>query len=701
MSKREGVGSPSKAKKSKMADVETKAVNTIRVLAADIVQKSMSGHPGAPMGCAAMAHVLFTQAMNFSPSNPHWWGRDRFVLSNGHACALQYIMLHLCGFGVTMDDLKDFRQLDSVTPGHPENFVTAGIEVSTGPLGQGISNAVGMAMAERHLAATFNKPDFEVVDNFTYVICGDGCLQEGVSSEACSLGGHLGLGRLIVLYDDNEITIDGDTAISFTEDVIKRYEAYGWHTQVVADGTDTAAIMAAVENAKAETGKPSIIKTKTIIGFGSQKQGLETTHGAPLGVADVAHVKKTFGFNPEEHFTVPADVTEHFAAVKESGSKKEADYNTLFAAYEAQYPELAKELKRRMAGDLPEGWKDSLPKFTPGDKAQGTRKYSHMVLNAIADKLPELIGGSADLTGSNNTDFKSGVFQKDAYEGRQMRYGVREHGMSSIVNGMFAYGGLRPFGATFLNFITYAWGGVRLSALSRFGILYVMTHDSIGLGEDGPTHQPVEVMELMRATPNMHAFRPADGNEVTGSYICAMESKATPSVLALSRQNCVHLEGSSPEAVAQGAYTLCEHGPGSDLDVIIAGTGSEVQICVDVAKALGAAGTRVRVVSMPCWELFEAKDKAYQLSVFPEGAPVMSVEAGGIQGWQRFAHAPFGMARFGASAPFNDIYPKFGFTVENLTVQAQKVADFYKAKGGAPSLINTVDLNLAGYHNGH
>lgn len=542
------------AKKTRI-DVETKAINTVRVLAADIVQKSMSGHPGAPMGCAPMAHTLFTKFMNFSPSNPDWWGRDRFVLSNGHACALQYIMLHLCGYGVSMDDLKNFRQLDSMTPGHPENFVTPGIEVSTGPLGQGISNAVGLAIAERHLAATFNRPDCEIVDNFTYVICGDGCLQEGVASEACSLGGHLGLGKLIVLYDDNEITIDGDTAISFTEDVIKRFESYGWHTQVVADGTDTAAIMEAVEKAKKETGKPSIIKTKTIIGYGSQKQGLETTHGAPLGVDDVAHVKTTFGFNPSESFVVPADVRTFYKKLQEDGAKREEEYNALFATYESKYPDLAKELKRRMSGQLPEGWKDNLPKFTPADKAQGSRKYSQMLIHAIADSVPELMGGSADLTGSNNTDFKSGVYQKDAYDGRQMRFGVREHGMSSVLNGMFAYGGIRPFGATFLNFITYAWGGVRLSALSKFGVIYVMTHDSIGLGEDGPTHQPVEVMELMRATPNMMAFRPADGNETTGAYICAMETPSTPSVLALSRQNCPHLEGSSAEIVAKGAYT--------------------------------------------------------------------------------------------------------------------------------------------------
>ncbi|CAM9952949.1 unnamed protein product [Pylaiella littoralis] len=698
----------SSAKKSKI-DIDDKAINTIRVLAADIVQKSQSGHPGAPMGCAPMAHALFSKVMNFSPSNPGWWARDRFVLSNGHACALQYIMLHLCGFGVTVDHLKDFRQLDSMTPGHPENFVTPGVEVSTGPLGQGISNAVGMAIAEKHLAATFNKPDCKIVDNYTYVICGDGCMQEGVASEACALGGHLGLGKLIVLYDDNSITIDGDTAISFTEDVVKRFEAYGWHTQTVSDVTDAAALMKAIENAKAETGKPSIIKTKTIIGHGSLKQGDEKTHGAPLGAADVAHVKTTFGFDPAESFVVPADVSTMYAGVQKQGAGKEKKFDALFQAYESKYPDLAKELKRRMAGELPAGWKDKLPKFTTADKAQGSRKYSHMAINAIADAVPELMGGSADLTGSNNTNFTSGVFQKDTPEGRQMRFGVREHGMSSVMNGMFAYGGLRPFGATFLNFITYAWGGVRLSALSRFGLIYVMTHDSIGLGEDGPTHQPVEVMELMRSTPNMMAFRPADGNEVTGAYICAMEAATTPSVLALSRQNCPHLEGSSAEVVAKGAYALCEHGPGSAPDIILAATGSEVHICVDVAKALAAAGTRARVVSMPCWELFEDQDEAYQLSVFPEGSPVMSVEAMGVQGWQRWAHAPFGMARFGASAPYKAIYEKFGFTVENLTKQASlarscllmKVVEFYKANGGAQSLVKRVDLNLTGYAGGH
>ncbi|CAM9415762.1 unnamed protein product, partial [Hapterophycus canaliculatus] len=419
-----------------------------------------------------------------------------------------------------------------------------------------------------------------------------------------------------------------------------------------------------------------------------------------------------FGFDASADFVVSGDVKDYYKKAQEQGAKKEKDFDVKLAAYECKYPELAKELKRRMSGELPAGWKDKLPKFTPEDKAQGTRKYSHMALNAIADAVPELMGGSADLTGSNNTNFKSGVFQKDAYEGRQMRFGVREHGMSSVMNGMFAYGGVRPFGATFLNFITYAWGGVRLSALSKFGVFYVMTHDSIGLGEDGPTHQPVEVMELLRSTPNMMAFRPADGNEVTGAYICAIEASDTPSVLALSRQNCPHLEGSSVDLVAKGAYTLCEHGPegGDRPDIILAATGSEVSICVDVAKALGASGTRARVVSMPCWELFEPQDEAYQLEVFPEGSPVMSVEAGGIQGWQRWAHAPFGMTRFGASAPCKALYDKFGFTVENLTKQARggpgpfcgsKVVEFYKAKGGAQSLVKRVDLNLAGYTNGH
>ncbi|CAM9426849.1 unnamed protein product [Chrysoparadoxa australica] len=682
----------------RVGDLDSKCVNTIRVLAADVVQQSQSGHPGAPMGCAPMAHCLWSKTMNYNPTNPKWFNRDRFVLSNGHACVLQYSMLHLTGYDLPMSELKRFRQIDSLTPGHPENYLTPGIEVSTGPLGQGICNAVGLAVAESHLAANFNEEGFNVIDSYTYVICGDGCLQEGVSSEASSLAGHLGLGKLIVLYDDNQITIDGSTDLSFTEDVLKRYESYGWSTSTVDDANDLTAMQAAIDAAKAVTDKPSIIKIKTIIGFGSQKQGTHGVHGAPLGAEDTISVKKAFGFNPEEHFVVPDDVKEFYGKAKADGAAKEAAWDAMMTKYKGKFPKKHAELVRRIAGKFPAGWKDAMPTYTTKDAANGTRAFSGQCLNAVADKFPELVGGSADLTPSNVTTLKKNGsdYQAATPAGRYMRFGVREHGMAAIANGMFAFGGVRPFVATFLNFITYAWGAVRLSALSNFGVLYIMTHDSIGLGEDGPTHQPVEVLELCRATPNMNLFRPADGNETAGTYIQAMEHTTTPSVMCYCRQKVPQLEGTSADKVAMGAYVLGGTN-GKKPDIILAGSGSEVKFCVDVAKALTAEGKTVSVVSMPCWELFDKQSQAYKLEVFPDGVPVMSIEAMGTQGWQKYAHAPFGMERFGASAPLKDVMELFGFTVENLTKQAKVVLDFYKDKA-APSLMIRPDLSLTADH---
>jgi transketolase len=675
--------------------VDNLCIQTIRTLASDVVHKSKSGHPGAPMGCAPMAHVLFSRSMKMNPNNSKWFNRDRFVLSNGHACALQYTVYHLLGYKISVQDLQNFRQLDSNTPGHPENGVTDGVEVSTGPLGQGISNAVGMAIAERHLATTFNKPSFPIIDNFIFVICGDGCLQEGVSAEATSLAGHLRLGNLIVLYDDNSIQIDGDTNLAFTEDVLKRYEAYGWHTQSVSDGdgSDLGAIEKAISNAKKVTDKPSIIKIKTTIGFGSKNQGTEKVHGAPLDEEDIIQMKKKFGFDSDKFFFVPDEVKSFYEAVRVRGAAQEAEWNALFQKYSAQYPQLASELERRINGVLPNNWKDVMPRYTPDAPAVATRKLSEILLNAVGDTFPELMGGSADLTHSNLTRWKTAVdFQADSklgnYGGRYIRFGVREHGMAAICNGLSAYGGVIPFCATFLNFIGYAQGAFRLSALSHFGVLYIMTHDSIGLGEDGPTHQPVEVLALLRATPNVLVLRPSDGNEVSGAYIAAFEHRKKPSVLCLTRQNLPHLEGSSIEKSLKGAYVLKAFGSG-EAKVILVGTGSETSICFEAAKMLESEGVNSTVVSMPCWELFEEQSFEYKASVFPGGIPVVSVEALSTFGWERYSHVQIGMKTFGASAPIKALYKKFGFTAPAIIEKVKETISFYQGKP-VPNLIERI-----------
>lgn len=670
-----------------MDPADERAINTIRCLAADTVQKANSGHPGAPMGCAPMAHVLWSSVMRYNPKNPAWPARDRFVLSNGHACALQYCMLHLTGYDLSIEDLKQFRQLHSKTPGHPEVHVTPGVEVCTGPLGQGITNAVGLALSEAHLAATFNKEGHKLVDNFTYVICGDGCLQEGISSEASSLAGHLGLGKLIVLYDDNHITIDGSTDLSFTEDVLARYAAYGWHTQHVPSGdADLAGLAAAIEAAKAETGRPSIIKVTTVIGFGSKNQGKEKVHGAPLGDEDISAIKTKFGFDPEEKFAVGDDVYAHYRGCGERGTAAEAEWNALFASYASAYPAEAAEFTRRMSGGLPDGWKDKLPTFPAGTK-KATREHSETVINAIAGALPELMGGSADLTPSNKTLIKiSHDFQKATPEGRYIRFGVREHAMAAVCNGMAAYGGLMPYCATFLNFCGYALGAVRLSALSDFRVLYVFTHDSIGLGEDGPTHQPIAMLNSLRAMPNMYVYRPADGTETSGCYAAAIEHKDKPAALALSRQGLPELEASSIENVAKGGYVCLETGEskaGADPDVVFIATGSEVEIAMNAAKMLD--GVRARVVSMPCMELFLEQSAEYRASILPDSVPTVSVEAAALQGWEKFAHLNIGMTHFGASAPIKDVYADNGITPEAIAARVGKMLTYY-ASNPVPSL---------------
>jgi len=602
-------------------------------------------------------------------------------------------MLHLTGYDVTLDDLKLFRQLHSKTPGHPENMVTPGVEVSTGPLGQGLSNAVGMALAERHLAAVYNKPDgFEsLIDHYTYVICGDGCLQEGITSEACSLAGHWGLGKLIVCYDDNEITIDGNTNLSFTENVSMRYESYGWHVQTVLDVNNLSSLSKAIEAAKAEQGRPSLIKIHTIIGFGSSKEGTGGVHGAPLGASDLSAVKKKFGFDPLQSFNIPSSVSEFYHSCGQRGAANCAQWDHLFSSYQAKYPKEGSELVRRIAGILPDGWIDNLPENpASGGKVAATRNYSGAVLNAVANHCPELVGGSADLSGSNCTflDISPKSFQKDTPDSRYIHFGVREHAMTAICNGMFAHGAIRPFCATFLNFIGYALGAVRVSALSEMGIIFIMTHDSIGLGEDGPTHQPIEMLDTLRCMPNLLLIRPADLSETKGAYVVAMQHAHTPTVISLSRQNTAFIQGSSYEKVALGGYVIKDWKRPEVLEasvptLVIASTGTELTLAVQTAQLLSDGGSHwIRVVSLPCTQLFDRQSLEYRLSVFPEGSPVMSIEASGTFGWSRYAHAPFGIKdnTFGLSAPGGTLYEHFGFTVPNLVVKAREVIEFYDGK---------------------
>ncbi|EQL00694.1 hypothetical protein G6O67_004654 [Ophiocordyceps sinensis] len=674
-------------------EIDQKAINTIRLLAVDATFNSNSGHPGAPMGMAPVAHVLFNKFMKFNPKNPKWLNRDRFVLSNGHGCMLQYAILHLFGYDVTMNDLKAFRSVDSKTPGHPEAHDTPGIEVTTGPLGQGVCNAVGLAMAQAHTAATFNKSGLDIVDNYTYCFLGDGCLMEGVSSEASSLAGHLQLGNLICIYDDNHISIDGDTNCAFTEDVVKRYEAYGWHVVTVDDGdNDLAGIEAAIQNCKQVKDKPSMIKLRTTIGFGSLQQGTHGVHGSPLKADDIKQVKQKWGFNPDKSFEVPKEVYDMYGKHSSEGAAAEEQWNKLLSNYAQKYPKEHADLQRRLKGELPHGWEKSLPVYTPSDSAVATRKLSETVLGKIESVVPELFGGSADLTGSNLTRWKSAVdFQPKAnglgdYAGRYVRYGVREHAMGAIMNGLAAYGTIIPYGGTFLNFVSYAAGAVRLSALSQVRVIWVATHDSIGLGEDGPTHQPIETLAHFRALPNCMVWRPADGNETSAAYYVALTSKNTPSILALSRQNLPQLESSTIERAMKGGYVVHEV---QGANVTLVSTGSEVSICVDAAKYLEEKhGVKARIVSMPCFEVFDAQSKDYRLSVLPDGIPSLSVEVMSTMGWERYTHEQFGLNRFGASGAYKDVYKKFEFTPEGISKRAVATIDFWKSVPNVRSPVN-------------
>ncbi|KAI5854038.1 transketolase [Tricharina praecox] len=621
--------------------------------------------------------------MKFNPKNPSWANRDRFVLSNGHGCMLQYAVLHLFGYDLSIDDLRNFRQLGSKTPGHPEAHDTPGVEVTTGPLGQGFANAVGLAMAEAHVAARFNKPGYTLFDNYTYCFFGDGCAMEGVASEAASQAGHLQLGKLIAIYDDNHISIDGDTNCAFTEDVMKRFDAYGWHCLHVEKGDeDLEAMEKAIAEAKAVTDKPTVIKLTTTIGYGSKLQGTGGVHGNPLKADDAKSVKAKFGFNPEESFAVPQEVYDLYGKTAAAGAAAEEEWNKLFAAYKKEFPTEAAELERRLAGLLPEGWEKALPVYKTSDPAIASRKLSETVLGNLYSVLPELVGGSADLTGSNLTrakiaeDFQPESTGLGTYGGRYIRYGVREHAMGAIMNGLAAYGGIVPFGGTFLNFVSYAAGAVRLSALSQVPVIWVATHDSIGLGEDGPTHQPIETLAHFRATPNCMVWRPADGNEVSACYYVALTSKHTPSIIALSRQNLPQLVGSTIENGIKGGYVL-EEKPGADITLV--STGSEVGIAVDAATELKEKhNITARVVSMPCCEVFDAQSKEYKLSVLPDNIPTLSVEALSTLGWERYAHETFGLNRFGASGPYKEVYEKFEFTPAGISKRALATINFWK-----------------------
>ena len=658
--------------------IDTLCVNSIRFLAIDAVNQAKSGHPGLPMGAAPMGYALWDKVMRHNPKNPKWFNRDRFVLSAGHGCMLLYALLHLTGYdSVSLEDIRQFRQWGSKTPGHPETFETAGVEVTTGPLGSGTANAVGLAIAEAHLAARFNRPDCTLVDHYTYVIMGDGCNQEGVASEACSLAGHLKLGKLIALYDDNHITIDGDTGVSFTEDVLKRYEAYGWHVQHVPDGnTDVDGITRAIEAAKAVKDRPSLIKVTTTIGYGSpNKSNTGGVHGTPLGLEEAQLTRESLGWD-HGLFEVPQEAYDQFRQAVERGAAAEAQWNQTLSDYRKSYPDAAAEFERMLRGELPQGWDQDLPMYTPEDKGLATRKHSQLCLAALGPRLPELIGGSADLTHSNYTDIKgeTGSFQPETPEKRYLHFGVREHAMAAVINGIAYHdSGLIPYGGTFLVFADYMRGSMRLSALSGLGVLYILTHDSIGVGEDGPTHQPVETMASLRAMPNMVVIRPGDGNETSGAYKVAIRNRNRPTALALSRQGMPNQANSSADKVAQGAYVLedCSGVP----ELILIGTGSELDLCVQAAKQLTAMGRRIRVVSMPSMELFEEQSPAYQDSVLPSAVRKrLVVEAAAAFGWHKYIGLDgdsVTMDRFGASAPGATCLEKFGFTTANVVAKAQ------------------------------
>ena len=660
-------------------DLDQLCINTIRTLAMDGVQKANSGHPGMPMGMAAPAYVLWTRFLKHNPANPSWPNRDRFILSAGHGSMLLYSLLHLTGYDLALEELQAFRQWFSRTAGHPEHHILPGVEATTGPLGQGFATGVGIAIAERFLAATFNRPDLEIFDHYTYAICSDGDLMEGISYEAASLAGHLGMGKLIYLYDDNEISIEGSTDLSFTEDVPARFRACGWHVQE-AEGTDLAGIEAAIRAAQEETARPSLIACHTHIGFGSpNKQDTAASHGAPLGEEEVRLTKEALGWPPDAHFLVPEETEVMARQALEQGAIAWAQWKDRFTRYQQAHPQEAALLERMWAGKLPAGWADALPSFSPDDGPLATRKASGAVLTELAPALPTLIGGSADLAPSTNTYLKAyDDFQPDTPTGRNLRFGVREHAMGAIANGIALHGECIPYGGTFMVFSDYMRAPVRLAALMKLRVVYVWTHDSVWLGEDGPTHQPIEHLMSLRAIPNLAVIRPADANETAAAWQVALTRKTGPTALILSRQKLPILVETTPdpaETVARGAYVVAD-APATP-DVILIATGSEVPLALEARQMLAEEDVAARVVSMPCWKLFDAQPEAYRNDVLPPQIRArLAIEAGATLGWAKYVGLDgdvIGLDRFGASAPYQVLQEHFGFTPQKVVQRALKL----------------------------
>mgnify|MGYP006362822919 FL=1 len=661
-----------------MDSIEQAAINTVRVLSADAVQKANSGHPGTPMALAPTGHVLWAKIMHYNPQNPEWANRDRFILSCGHACMLQYSFLHLTGYNLTLDDIKNFRQLHSKTAGHPEYGLCPGIEVTTGPLGQGFANGVGMAIAQQYLAARYNKPGFNLFDYHIYAICSDGDIMEGVASEAASLAGYLQLGQLIYLYDNNHITIEGETSLAFNEDVAERFKSYGWHVQAVADGNDIEAITTAIENAKKEKQRPSLISVRTQIGYGSpNKVNTAAAHGAPLGKEELRLVKENFGFDPDKSFIVADDVLRFYREKGKAGIQKEKDWYALYREYKQNYPAEAAEYELLSSGKLPKEWNNNLPVFKPGEKGMATRKASGKMLNAIADKLPLLIGGSADLAPSTDTNLSAfPSFSSENHSGRNFHFGIREHAMGAILNGMALTKGIIPYGATFLIFYDYMRPPVRLAAIMKIRPIFIYTHDSIGLGEDGTTHQPVEQLIGLRSVPNMMVIRPADANETVQAWRVALEHTDGPVAIILTRQDVLILDQekyTKATALEKGAYILsdCEGEP----QLILMGTGSEVQLLLEAQQKLLQESIRVRVVSFPCWELFDKQSADYKEKVLPGHIRKrLAVEAGSPIGWSKYVTDDgdvIGVTQFGESAPGDELMNVYGFSIKNITAKAK------------------------------
>jgi len=660
--------------------LQPRAINTLRFLSTDMVQKANSGHPGLPMGAAAIAYTIWTRHLQHNPRNPDWFNRDRFILSGGHGSALLYSLLHLTGYDLSLNELINFRQWGSLTPGHPERGLTPGVETTTGPLGQGFSNGVGFALAEKHLANEFNQEKFDLVDHFVYAIVTDGDLMEGVASETASLAGHLHLGKLIYLYDDNHISIDGSTDLSFTEDRQARFDAYGWHTQVIPDGNDVEKIDYAIRSAKTDP-RPSIILCRTQIGFGlPTRQNTSKAHGEPPGEEELDQAKLNLHWPVEPKFFIPDDVLVHFRVAVENGKKLENDWKIKLSQYQHEFPEQAADFLRRLDNHLPENWESFLPSFPPDEKGMASRAASGKVINSIAGKIPELIGGSADLAPSTLTWINdSPDFQSGSPQGRNIHFGVREHGMGAIINGMALHRGLIPYGGTFLVFSDYMRGALRLSALSHIPSIWVFTHDSIGLGEDGPTHQPVEHLAALRTIPNFSVIRPADANETSEAWKMALKRRDGPTALILSRQSLPTLDRnlySSAENLSRGAYVLADLGSRKP-ELVLMASGSEVHLILQAALKLVDDNISVRAVSFPSWDLFKAQDMDYQNTVLPnDGIPRLAVEAGVTQGWDQWLgknDSMIGIDHFGASAPANVLFDKFGFTVDNIIRKAQEL----------------------------